>query len=41
MSQIILDEQLNRDRVLAPLLNWITAQKLEDLRPYDKNRNYT
>ena len=33
MSQIILDEQLNRDRVLEPLLNWITVQKLEDLRP--------
>lgn len=33
MSQIILDEQLNRDRVLEPLLKWITAQKLEDLRP--------
>ena len=32
MSQIILDEQLNRDRVLTPLLNWITVQKLEELR---------
>lgn len=33
MSQIILDEQLNRDRVLTPLLEWITVKKLEDLRP--------
>ncbi len=33
MSQIILDEQLNRDRVFKPLLSWITVQKLEDLRP--------
>ena len=33
MSQIILDEQLNRDRVLEPLFKWITVQKLEDLRP--------
>ena len=33
MSQIILDEQLNRDRVLEPLLKWITVQKLENLRP--------
>jgi len=33
MSQIILDEQLNRDRVLIPLQRWITVQKLEDLRP--------
>lgn len=33
MSQIILDEQLNRDRVLIPLQNWITVQKLEELCP--------
>lgn len=31
----MLDEQLNRDRVLIPLLKWITVQKLEELRPYE------
>lgn len=30
MSQI---EQHNRDRVLEPLIAWITAPKMEDLRP--------
>ena len=35
MSQILLDEQLNRDRVLIPLLNWITVQKLEGRRPIE------
>lgn len=33
MAQIILDEQLNRDRVLKPLLQWVTTQKLEELHP--------
>jgi hypothetical protein len=33
MSQIIFDEQLNWRLVLAPVRRWITAQKIEDMRP--------
>ena len=33
MSQIVLDEQLSDDEVLAPLARWITVQRLDDLRP--------
>jgi len=35
MSQIILDEQLNWRLVLEPMRRWITAQKIEDMRPYE------
>lgn len=35
MSQIIVDEQLGRTEVLLPLKRWITAQKIESLRPYE------
>ncbi|MFQ6043799.1 MAG: hypothetical protein ACE5PV_23340 [Candidatus Poribacteria bacterium] len=35
MSQIIFDEQLNWRLVLEPVRRWITAQKIEDMRPYE------
>lgn len=35
MAQIILDEQLHRGRVFAPLTRWITAQRLQDVRPLE------
>jgi hypothetical protein len=35
MSQIIVDEQLGRTEVLLPLRRWITAQKIESLRPFE------
>lgn len=33
MSQIIIDDQLRPSLVLAPILRWITAQRLRNLRP--------
>ena len=33
MGQIILDEQIFDTEVLIPLTQWITAQRLRDLRP--------
>jgi hypothetical protein len=33
MSQLILDDQLNLRKVLAPLQSWITVERLQDLRP--------
>jgi len=35
MSQIIVDEQLGITEVLLPLRRWITAQKIESLRPFE------
>ncbi len=33
MGQIILDEQIFDTEVLIPLTQWITVQRLRDLRP--------
>jgi len=33
MSQIIIDEHLGRMQVLEPIQQWITAQRIQDLRP--------
>ena len=33
MSQIILDDQLDPERVLQPLLAWTTVRRLRELRP--------
>jgi hypothetical protein len=33
MSQLVLDDQLDVVEVLPPLLKWITATRLQDLRP--------
>jgi hypothetical protein len=33
MSQLILDDQLNIRKVLPALQKWITAQRLQELRP--------
>ena len=33
MSQFVLDEQLDHDTVLAPLQNWVSAERLTALRP--------
>jgi hypothetical protein len=33
VGQIILDEQIFDTEVLIPLTQWITAQRLRDLRP--------
>jgi len=33
MSQIILDEHLGRGQVLLPIQHWITAKRIQDLRP--------
>jgi hypothetical protein len=33
MSQLILDDQLDITEILPPLRKWITARRLQDLRP--------
>jgi hypothetical protein len=33
MSQIILDEHLGRNQALHPIQHWITAKRIQDLRP--------
>lgn len=33
MSQLILDEQLNAQRVLIPIRKWIATRRLSDVRP--------
>jgi hypothetical protein len=33
MSQIILDEHLGRNQALHPIQHWITAKRVQDLRP--------
>ena len=35
MSQVILDDQLSQSEVLQPLDEWISVQRLRDLRPHE------
>jgi len=35
VTQIILDEHLNRKRVLIPIHSWTTVQSIDDLRPHE------
>ena len=35
MAQVILDEQLRRRLVLLPIRAWITAERVQDLRPHE------
>jgi hypothetical protein len=33
MSQVILDEHLGRNQALHPIQHWITAKRIQDIRP--------
>src|SRR5713226_3968969 len=39
MSQLILDDQLDVSEILPPLRKWITARRLQDLRPSELIRD--
>jgi len=36
MSQLVLDDQLDLQKILPPLSGWLTATRLQDLRPGER-----